>query len=61
MSNETESLKNPELDNSKTSGVREHSEMNRIANEAAAKAGKRENRYDQNHGTFPRGGPSGVS
>ena len=51
MPNETDDLKKPELDESKdTSG---HNEIDRIANKAAAKAGKRENRYDQNHGTFP--------
>ena len=53
MPNETDDLKKPELDESKdTSG---HNEIDRIANKAAAKAGKRENRYDQNHGTFPPG------
>lgn len=61
MPNETDGLKEPELDESKTSDTPGHNEIDRIANKAAAKAGKRENRYDQNHGTFPRGGPSGVS
>jgi hypothetical protein len=61
MSNEPESLKTPELDESKTSETPEHKKMNSIANKAAVKAGKRENLFDRNHGTFPRGGPSGMA
>ena len=61
MSNEPESVKTPEPDESKTSETPEQQKMNRIANKAAARAGKRENLYDRNHGTFPRGGPSGVA
>jgi hypothetical protein len=61
MSNEPESLKTPELDESKTQETPVDKELNRIANRAAAKAGKRENFFDRNHGTFPRGGPSGMA
>ncbi len=61
MPNEPESLKTPELNESKTSETPEQKKMNRIANKAAAKAGKRENLYDRNHGKFPGGGPSGVA
>jgi len=61
MPNEPESLKTPELDESKTSETPEQKKMNRIANEAAVKAGKRENLFDRSHGTFPRGGPSGTA
>ena len=61
MPNEPETLKTPELDESKIQETPEDKKMNRIANKAAAKAGKRENRFDQNRGTFPRGGPSGMA
>ncbi len=61
MPNEPESLKTPELDESKTSETPEQKKMNSIANKAAAKAGKRENFFDRNRGTFPRGGPSGMA
>ena len=42
MPNEPESIKTPELDESKTSETPEQKKMNRIANKLAAKAGKRE-------------------
>ena len=61
MANEPESLKTTELDESKTSETPEQKKMNSIANKAAAKAGKRESLFDRNHGTFPRGGPSGMA
>ncbi len=61
MPNEPENPKTPELDESKTSETPEQKKMNRIANKLAAKAGKRESLYDQNHGTFPRGGSSGMA
>ncbi len=61
MPNEPETLKTPELDESKIQETPEDKKMDRIANEAAAKAGKRENRFDRNRGTFPRGGPSGMA
>ncbi len=61
MPNEPESLKTPERDESKTSETPEQKKMNRIANKLAAKAGKRERLFDQNHGTFPRGGSSGMA
>ncbi|MGC1362985.1 MAG: hypothetical protein WA419_10520 [Silvibacterium sp.] len=61
MPNEPEGLKAPELDESKTSKTPEKNETDRIANEAAARAKKTEKRYDRQHGTFPRGGPSGIA
>ncbi len=61
MPNEPESRKTPELNESSTSETPEQRKINSIANKAATKAGKRENFFDRNHGTFPRGGPSGMA
>jgi hypothetical protein len=61
MPNEPESPKAPELDESKTSETAETKEMDHIADKAAGKALRTEERYDQNRSTFPRGGPSGVA
>ena len=61
MPNEPEIVKTPEPDESKTTETPESKQVDRIANEFAVRAGKRENRFDRNHGTFPRGGPSGMA
>jgi hypothetical protein len=61
MPNEPESPKTPELNESNTSETPEQKKINSIANKFAAKARKRENLFDRNHGTFPRGGPSGMA
>jgi hypothetical protein len=61
MPNESESLKAPELGESKTTETQEKKETDRLADEAAAKARKTEKRYDRQNGTFPRGGPSGMA
>lgn len=61
MPNEPENSKTPKLDESKASKTAQDKKMSRIADEAAAKARKTGKRYDQQHGTFPRGGPSGMA
>jgi hypothetical protein len=61
MPNETENPKTPKLDESKASKTPEDKKISRIADEAAAKARKTGKRYDRQHGTFPRGGPSGMA
>lgn len=61
MPNQPENPKPPELEESKTVGTRKQKQMKRLADEAAAKARKTERRYDEQHGTFPRGGPSGMA
>jgi hypothetical protein len=61
MPNEPENLNPPELDDAKFGETPEQKKINRIADEAAAKAGKRENVFGESHGTFPRTGPSGMA
>ena len=61
MLNEPEIVRTTEPDESKTTETPEEKQVDRVADDLAAKAGKRENLFDRNHGTFPRGGPSGVS
>lgn len=61
MPNEPEKPKTSEPDETNTSETPEEKRINSIANKAAAKAGKRERLFDQNQGTFPRGGPSGMA
>jgi hypothetical protein len=61
MPNEPESPKAPELDESKTSETAETKEMDRIANKAAGKALRTEERYDRDRSMPPKGGPSGVA
>ncbi len=61
MLNEPEIVRTTEPDEPKTTETPEDKQLDRVADDLAAKAGKRENLYDRNHGTFPRGGPSGVS
>jgi len=63
MPGKSENPETPKVDESKPSKTSEaeRKKMSRIADEAAGKARKTSERYDQQHGTFPRGGPSGVS
>lgn len=61
MANETENPKTPKLEESKTAKTPENKKMRRIADEAAGKARKTTERFDRQHGTFPRGGPSGMA
>ena len=61
MANEPENTNPPQQDQSNTVETPEQHRIDRIADEAAGKARNRQNRYDQQHGSFPRGGPSGVS
>ena len=61
MANEPEKTNPPQQDQSNTVETPEQSRINRIADEAAAKGRKRQNRYDQEQGSFPRGGSSGMA
>ncbi len=61
MANEPEPTNPPQQDQSNTAETPEQKRIDRIANQAAAKGRKRQNRYDQNQGPFPRGGPSGMA
>jgi hypothetical protein len=61
MPNEPENLNPPELEDSTFAETLEQKKINRIADEAAAKAGKREKLFGRSHGTFPRNEPSGMA
>ena len=61
MANEPETTNPPQQDQSNTVETPEQNRIDRIADQAAAKARKRQNRYDKEHGSFPRGGPSGMA
>lgn len=61
MPNEAKKPEEVTPEESKPSTTREEREKKRIADEAAAKALRTQRRYDREHGTFPRGGPSGMA
>lgn len=61
MTNEPENPKTPEVEDSKSARTHERERIKRLADKAAAKGSETERRYDQQHGTFPRGGPSGMA
>src|SRR5580658_414335 len=61
MANEPETTNPPQQDQSNTVETPEQNRIDRIADQAAAKARNRQNRHDQEHGSFPRGGPSGMA
>jgi hypothetical protein len=61
MANEQEPTITPETDESIAAKAAQSKQMERIANEAADRLRKTERRYDQQHGSFPRGGPSGMA
>jgi hypothetical protein len=61
MANEPETTNPPQQDQSNTVETPEQNRIDRIADQAAAKARNRQNRVDQEHGSFPRGGPSGMA
>jgi hypothetical protein len=61
MANEPETTNPPQQDQSNTVETPEQNRIDRIADQAAAKARNRQNRHDTEHGTFPRGGPSGMA
>ena len=61
MANEPEKTNPPQQDQSNTVETPEKSRIDRIANKAAGKARSRQNRNDQQQGSFPRGGPSGMA
>ena len=61
MANEPEPTNPPQQDQSNTVETPEQTRIDRIANQAAAKARNRQNRNDQEQGSFPRGGPSGMA
>jgi hypothetical protein len=61
MANEPETKNPPQQDQSNTVETPEQNRIDRIANKVAGKARKRQNRYDQQQGSFPRGGPSGMA
>jgi hypothetical protein len=61
MPNDPENLNPQEPADSTFAETPEQKKINRIANEAAAKAGKREKVFGQSHGAFPRSGPSGMA
>ena len=61
MTNEPEKPKTPEQEESSTASSQKREQIKRLADKAAAKGRETERRYDQQHGTFPRGGPSGMA
>lgn len=61
MSNETRKPEASKPEVSKSTTTPEEREKSKIAEEAAAKGLRTQKRYDRNHGTFPRGGPSGMA
>ena len=61
MANEPETKNPPQQDQSNTVETPEQKRIDRIANKVAGKARKRQNRNDQQQGSFPRGGPSGMA
>jgi hypothetical protein len=61
MANEPETTNPPQQDQSNTVETPEQNRIGRIADEAAARARNRQNRHDQEQGSFPRGGPSGMA
>ena len=61
MANEPETTNPPQQDQSNTVETPEQNRIDRIANQAAGKARNRQNRNDQDQGSFPRGGPSGMA
>jgi hypothetical protein len=61
MANEPETTNPPQQDQSNSVETPEQNRIDRIADQAAAKARNRQNRQDQEHGSFPRGGPSGMA
>lgn len=61
MPKESENLRPPQPEESKNARTQKEKQINRLADEAAAKARKTEKRYDNQHGPFPRGGPSGMA
>lgn len=61
MPSQPENPTSAELEKSKTARAQKEKQIKRLADEAAAKARKTEKRYDEQHGTFPRSGPSGMA
>uniref|UniRef100_A0A372IM86 Uncharacterized protein n=1 Tax=Paracidobacterium acidisoli TaxID=2303751 RepID=A0A372IM86_9BACT len=64
MQKEPQSHKTPELNSRESVDSRESPDQRRmehIANEMAEKPSETQQRSERKQGTFPRGGPSGVS
>lgn len=61
MPNQSENPTPAEMEKSKMAKTQKEKQIKRLADEAAAKARKTEKRYDEQHGTFPRSGPSGMA
>lgn len=61
MPNHPENARAPEPVESEASQKEKEKLLKRLADKAATKARETERRYDQQHGTFPRGGPSGMA
>ena len=61
MQNQPENTRASEPVSSETSKKEKETLLKRLADKAATKARETERRYDQQHGTFPRGGPSGMA
>lgn len=60
MPNQPENPTPAEVEKSRTATIQKK-QIKRLADEAAEKARKTEKRYDEQHGTFPRSGPSGMA
>jgi hypothetical protein len=61
MADEPKDTETPKPDEATAEQSEKDKAMSRIADEAAGKGRKTNQRYDQQRGTFPRGGPSGMS
>jgi hypothetical protein len=54
MTNQTDTADLPSQDNSDAATAGKEAKLDRIANEAASRAGKRQHRYDQEHNIFTK-------
>jgi hypothetical protein len=54
MTNQTDTPEMPRQDNSGAATTAEQTKLDRIANQAAGRAAKRQQRYDQEHGIFTK-------
>ena len=61
MANEPETTNPPQQDQSNTVETPEQNGVDRITDQAAAKVRNRQTRHDQEHSSFPKDGPSGMT
>jgi hypothetical protein len=54
MTNQTDTQDIPRQENSDVATTGKEAKLDRIANEAASRAGKRQRRYDQEHNLFTK-------